>query len=114
MVFIACARLELYFKERRIVSFKAEKGSETSKKMLKKAEGDRDSIVERGTSINYDVKPVGWSIYDEKPLGTVHIAIGNNTHLSGVNKASIHADFVLHNPTMKADDKLIMETGKLS
>jgi len=60
------------------------------------------------------MNPMGWSVYDEKTLGTAHIAIGNNTHLCGVNKASIHIDFILYNPTIKADDKIIMDMEKLS
>jgi len=60
------------------------------------------------------MNPMGWSVYDEKALGTAHIAIDNNTHLCGVNKASIHIDFILYNPTIKADDKIIMDMEKLS
>ena len=105
--------LNLCFEEGKIVSFKAEKGSDTFKNMLEKAEGDKDRIAELGIGTNYGMKPIGWNIYDEKALGTAHIAIGNNIKLGGVNKASIHIDFILQNPTIKADDKLIMETGRL-
>lgn len=106
--------LRLHFENGKIVSFKAEKGSDTFKKILEKAEGDKDRIAELGIGINYGMKPIGWSIYDEKALGTAHVAIGNNIHLGGVNKASIHIDFVLHSPTIKADDKIIMDMGKPS
>jgi len=106
-------RLEICFEEGKIVSFRAEKGSGTFKKMLEKAEGDKDRIAELGIGINYGMKSIGWSMYDEKALGTAHIAIGSNIHLGGVNKASIHKDFILYNPTIKADDKLIIEMGKL-
>lgn len=105
--------LELFFKDGRIVSLKAEKGSDTFKNMLEKAEGDKDRIAELGVGTNYGMKPVGWNIYDEKALGTAHIGIGNNIKLGGVNKASIYIDFILQNLTIKADDKLIMETGRL-
>jgi len=106
--------LKLRFEEGKIVSFKAEKGSDAFKKILEKAEGDKDRIAELGIGINYGMNPMGWSVYDEKALGTAHIAIGNNTHLGGVNKASIHIDFILYNPTIKADDKIIMDMEKLS
>jgi leucyl aminopeptidase (aminopeptidase T) len=53
-------------------------------------------------------------VFDEKVLGTVHVAIGNNVHLEGTNKASIHADFVLHKPTVKADDSVVMQKRKLA
>jgi len=105
--------LKLDFEEGKIVSFQAKKGSDTFKNMLEKAEGDKDRIGELGIGTNYGMKPIGWNIYDEKALGTAHVAIGNNIQWGGVNKASIHIDFILHNPTLKADDKLIMETGRL-
>jgi leucyl aminopeptidase (aminopeptidase T) len=59
------------------------------------------------------MKPIGWGIYHEKALGTVHIAIGNNIHLGGTSKASIHVDFVLRNPPIKIDE-LIMKNGRLT
>jgi leucyl aminopeptidase (aminopeptidase T) len=59
------------------------------------------------------MKLTGYRIYDEKALGTIHIAIGNNVHLGGVNKASIHWDFVIHNPSIEVDDGLLMKKGKL-
>jgi leucyl aminopeptidase (aminopeptidase T) len=61
---------------------------------------------------NYGIKPVGWSIYDEKAIGTAHIAIGNNIHLGGVNKASLHVDFVLDKPTVEADGKVVLRRGR--
>jgi leucyl aminopeptidase (aminopeptidase T) len=104
--------LELCFDEGRIKSFRAEKGYDVFRKILERAEGDRDRIAEFGIGTNYGMKPIGWNTYDEKALGTAHIAIGNNTHLGGVNKASIHIDFILYNPTITADNELITEKGK--
>jgi leucyl aminopeptidase (aminopeptidase T) len=104
--------LELQFVNGRITSFKAERGSEAFRKLLGGAEGDKDNIGEFGMGTNYGIKPVGWSIYDEKAIGTAHIAIGNNTHLGGVNKASIHIDFVLDKPTIEADGKVVLRRGR--
>jgi leucyl aminopeptidase (aminopeptidase T) len=105
-------KLELQFKDGRITDFKAEKGCDAFRKLLEKAEGDKDRIGEFGMGTNYGIKPVGWNIYDEKALGTTHIAIGNNVHLGGVNKASIHVDFVLDKPTIEADGKAILRRGR--
>ncbi|NWF87263.1 aminopeptidase [Candidatus Bathyarchaeota archaeon] len=105
--------LKLHFKEGKIVSFKAEKGNDVFRNLLEKAEGDKDRIAEFGIGINYDMKLTGYRIYDEKALGTVHIAIGNNVHLGGVNKASIHWDFVLLKPSIEVDDVLLIKKGKL-
>lgn len=105
--------LELRFKEGKIVSFKAEKGNDVFRDLLDKAEGDKDRIAEFGMGINYGMKRTCYRIYDEKSLGTAHIAIGNNVHLGGVNKASIHWDFVLYNPSIEVDDVLVMKKGRL-
>lgn len=105
--------LQLEFKDGRITSFRAEKGDSAFRKLLVEAEGAKDIIAEFGVGTNHGLKPVGWSIYDEKALGTAHIAIGNNVHLGGVNKASIHLDFVLDKPTIRADNDVVMKQGKL-
>lgn len=107
------SRLELHFQNGRLVEFNAQSGSDVFRKMLAEAEGEKDRIGELGIGTNYGIKPVGWSIYDEKALGTAHVAIGRNVHLGGVNKASIHVDFVLNKPSIEVDDKLIMKKGKI-
>jgi leucyl aminopeptidase (aminopeptidase T) len=105
--------LKLCFKDGKIVSFRAERGNDVFRGLLEKADGDKDRIAEFGVGINYGMKPIGYRIFDEKALGTVHIAIGNNVHLGGVNKASIHYDFVLYSPNVEADNVLLMRKGKI-
>jgi len=107
------SRLELHFQNGRLVDFSAKSGSEIFRKMLAEAEGEKDRIGEFGIGTNYGIKPVGWSIYDEKALGTAHIAIGRNVHLGGFNEASIHVDFVLNEPSIEVDSELIMKNGKI-
>ncbi|MEM3730724.1 MAG: aminopeptidase [Candidatus Bathyarchaeia archaeon] len=106
--------LELHFQNGKIENFKAEKGGDVFRKLLDKAEGDKDRIAEFGIGINYGVKLTGYRMFDEKALGTAHIAIGDNTQLGGVNRASIHWDFILHNPSVEVDGTLLMEKGKLA
>jgi leucyl aminopeptidase (aminopeptidase T) len=104
--------LELVIVDGRITEFKAEKGYNAFRKLLENAEGNKDRIAEFGAGINCGVEPVGWSVYDEKALGTAHIAIGNNIDLGGVNEASIHVDFVLDKPIVEADGKVILRKGR--
>jgi len=105
-------KLRMKFHKGRITSFEAEKGKASFKRLLDEAHGHKDRIAEFGIGINYGMKPIGLRIYDEKAQGTAHVAIGNNTHLGGINKASIHIDFIMHKPTIKADNDLIMKDGK--
>lgn len=105
-------KLKMKFHEGRIISFEAEKGKASFKRLLEEANGQKDRIAEFGIGINCGAKPLGLRIYDEKSQGTAHIAIGNNTHLGGMNEASIHIDFILNKPTIKADKDIIMKDGE--
>ncbi len=107
-------RLEMDFEKGRIVSFKTKKGGASFKKLLDEADGEKDRIAEFAVGINHGMKPIGLRIYDEKALGTAHVAIGNNTHLGGTNEASIHVDFVLYKPTIEADNDLVMKGGRVT
>ena len=105
--------LELIFENGRIVSFKAEKGEDKFCRLIQEADGDKDRIAEFGIGLNPGVNTLGFSIFDEKSFGTVHIAIGRNIHLGGKNEASIHVDFVVEQPDVFVDSKAIMEGGKI-
>jgi leucyl aminopeptidase (aminopeptidase T) len=49
----------------------------------------------------------------EKMRGTIHIAIGDNSHMGGLNKADLHQDFVIRSPTVKMDNRIILKNGKI-
>lgn len=106
-------RLVMKFEEGRVVSYEAEKGEASFHELLEKASGDKDRIAELGIGTNYGMKPIGLRIYDEKALGTAHVAIGDNVHLGGTSNASIHIDFVLYEPTIRADNRVVMEHGQV-
>ncbi|MDF1592077.1 MAG: aminopeptidase [Desulfobacterales bacterium] len=48
-----------------------------------------------------------------KRLGTLHVAMGDNISLGGTIQSGLHIDFVLLNPTVWLDGKLILEDGRL-
>ncbi|WP_455278231.1 aminopeptidase [[Eubacterium] cellulosolvens] len=50
----------------------------------------------------------------EKIKGTIHIAIGDNSHMGGLNKADLHQDFVIRSPTVKMDNRIILKNGKVN
>ncbi|WP_455368823.1 aminopeptidase [[Eubacterium] cellulosolvens] len=49
----------------------------------------------------------------EKMKGTIHIAIGDNSHMGGLNKADLHQDFVIRSPTVKMDNTIVLKNGKV-
>ena len=63
--------------------------------------------------MNPKSKIIGNVLEDEKVMGTVHVALGDNSTFGGKCKAGIHIDGIIKNPTFLADDKTILEKGKL-
>ncbi len=70
------------------------------------------NVAELGIGTNYKAKITGNVLEDEKVLGTCHIAFGNNKHFGGKVDVPFHVDVVIKNPTIYADNLLIMKNGK--
>ncbi|MBK7106558.1 MAG: aminopeptidase [Ignavibacteriae bacterium] len=71
------------------------------------------NIAEIGIGTNDKAKLSGMLLEDEKVLGTVHIALGDNKSMGGNVNVPIHLDGVILKPTVYFDGKLIMQNGKL-
>ncbi len=71
------------------------------------------SIAEFGIGTNEKVQISGIVLEDEKVLGTVHIAVGNNKSMGGEIDVPIHLDGVIRKPDVYLDGTLIMKKGKL-
>jgi leucyl aminopeptidase (aminopeptidase T) len=83
------------------------------KVMLDKVGKDARNIAEFGIGTNDSAKLSGVLLEDEKVMGTIHIALGNNVSMGGSVNVSIHLDGVVKKPTVWMDSKLIMKDGKL-
>ena len=71
------------------------------------------NIAEIGIGTNDSVKLSGMLLEDEKKLGTVHIALGDNKSMGGKINVPIHVDGVILKPTVYFDGKIVMKNGKL-
>ncbi|MEE9430752.1 MAG: aminopeptidase [Melioribacteraceae bacterium] len=71
------------------------------------------NIAEIGIGTNDSAKLSGLLLEDEKVLGTVHIALGDNKSMGGKINVPIHVDGVIKKPTVYFDGKVIMKNGKL-
>jgi len=71
------------------------------------------NIAEFGIGTNDKAKLSGVLLEDEKVLGTIHIALGNNKSMGGDVDVPIHLDGVIKKPTVYLDGKLLMKNGKL-
>ena len=81
-------------------------------------EGYKDSRIyiagEFGIGLNSYSDCVGnCYIEDESAYGTFHIGLGRNLALGGVQNAKGHFDLVCLNPDIYADNRQIMQYGKI-
>ena len=75
--------------------------------------GMRERVLcELGIGTNPSAKITGNVLEDEKRLGSIHLAFGNNLGFGGRNKARIHLDGVIKKPTIYIDKTLIIKKGK--
>ncbi|GAB6281737.1 MAG: aminopeptidase [Ignavibacterium sp.] len=91
-------------------------GSDIAKKlfnMLSEVGKDAFNIAEFGIGTNDSAKLSGILLEDEKVMGTIHFAFGNNKSMGGKIGVPIHIDGVVKKPTVYLDKKLLMRDGKL-
>jgi leucyl aminopeptidase (aminopeptidase T) len=71
------------------------------------------TLGELGMGTNYQAVISGNVLEDEKVMGTIHVAFGNNLGFGGKNQADIHLDGIVTKPTVWFDGDLIIEKGRL-
>lgn len=82
-------------------------------KILDKYGKKARNVAEFGVGTNDKAKLTGQLLLDEKVMGTIHIALGDNKSMGGKVDAPIHLDGVVKKPTVYFDEKVIMKNGKL-
>jgi len=107
------AGLTLTFEKGKLVDFKAQEGENLFKELIDTNSGDKDRFAEFGIGINADAELNAPLILEEKVMGTIHIAIGDNRTFGGNNNSTLHIDLISVNPTVKVEGKTIMKNGKL-
>ena len=94
---------------------KIEGGTEARKleEMLQPLAPRSYTVAELGIGTNDQAHICGNILEDEKVLGTVHIALGNNMSMGGTCDVGIHVDGIIKNPTVWVDGAVLLEDGKL-
>ena len=82
------------------------------KEILDKVGRDAYLIAEFGIGTNSKARLNGVVLEDEKVLGTIHFALGNDLSYGGENDIPLHLDGIVKSPTIIVDQKIIMENGK--
>jgi leucyl aminopeptidase (aminopeptidase T) len=74
---------------------------------------DGRNVAEFGIGTNDKAILTGVILEDEKVMGTIHIAFGDNKSMGGSVRVASHLDGMVKKPTVWLDDLKIMEAGKL-
>ena len=109
----ASSGTEIEIKNNKAVAVKEEEESELSKAFDEI--GGARTVAEFGFGTNPEASLIGKVLQDEKVLGTVHIAFGDNTsYINGEksNQCSIHWDTVCEKPDVWFDDEKVLENGE--
>jgi aminopeptidase len=90
-------------------------GEEASQliELLKPHGKDAYNVAEFGIGTNDKAILSGKIIEDEKVMGTIHIAFGDNKSMGGSVRVASHLDGLIKEPTVWFDEKMVMENGKL-
>ena len=70
------------------------------------------NLAELGIGTHDKALITGEVLEDEKVIGTVHIAFGDNKSMGGIIRVASHLDGVIMEPTVIVDGETIMDKGK--
>jgi leucyl aminopeptidase (aminopeptidase T) len=74
---------------------------------------DARNVAEFGVGTNDKAILTGLILEDEKVMGTIHIAFGDNKSMGGTVRVASHLDGLVKKPTVWFDDRKVMEGGRL-
>jgi leucyl aminopeptidase (aminopeptidase T) len=92
---------------------KGGKEAEKLNKIFEKTGQSGKNVAELGMGTNEKAEISGNILEDEKVMGTLHVAFGDNSTIGGLNESSIHLDGIIRKPTLFIDGVKIMEKGRL-
>ncbi|MDR7452454.1 MAG: hypothetical protein QN141_12575 [Armatimonadota bacterium] len=72
----------------------------------------RRLLGELGIGTNPNARRTDITVEAEKIKGTVHLAVGDNSHMGGTNVADYHQDFVLPHPDLWLDEVPVIAAGR--
>jgi aminopeptidase len=104
--------LEVRFEAGHATLVRAAREFEFVQRVVAASGAGADVIGELGIGTNPAVgEPCGYTLTDEKILGTVHIALGDNEMLGGANPSTLHWDMMVLGPTVEVDGRAVLVEG---
>jgi leucyl aminopeptidase (aminopeptidase T) len=71
------------------------------------------AVAELGIGTNDSARLTGNVLEDEKILGTIHVAFGDNHSFGGKTRVSSHQDGIVTSPTVEIDGTVVLDAGQL-
>ncbi|NLO89955.1 MAG: aminopeptidase [Clostridia bacterium] len=105
--------IKMEVREGYVVNVTGGKSAESLKKILDCYGKDARNIAELGIGFNPRARLTGSVLEDEKVLGTVHIALGDNSTFGGRVSVPSHLDGVILKPTLLFDGEIFMKEGRI-
>jgi len=87
--------------------------AERFKTMLGEYGDDAFAVAELGIGTNEKAQLTGNVLEDEKILGTIHVAFGDNHSFGGVIRVSSHQDGIVLKPTLTVDSEALLTQGRM-
>lgn len=105
--------IELEFEEGNVVSIRGGNEARELQRLVDQADKNATNLAEFAVGTNAEARLVDHIRETKKRLGTIHLAIGDNNTIGGTVKSNLHMDSIIANPTIRFDDRLIMDDGDL-
>lgn len=96
-----------------VVEIEGGKEADQLKELVAEYDKSARNIAELGIGTNDQATLIGNVLEDEKVMGTVHVAIGDNSSFGGEVVVESHLDGIINQPSLKIDDQVVMREGKL-
>ena len=105
--------IKLAVKDGFVTKISGDKSAKDLEKIIEPFGKPARNIAELGIGTNDRAKIIGNVLEDEKVMGTVHMAIGDNKSMGGNVSVQSHLDGILLKPTLEIDGQVIMKDGML-
>lgn len=105
------APITIQIERGRAAKIKGDRGK--LRRMLDAAGSKGRNLAELGIGTNERARITGNVLEDEKVMGTIHLAFGDNSTFGGKVKVDAHLDGLVLKPTVEADGREIMKNGRL-
>ena len=88
-------------------------GADTFRAAIEPYGREAFAVAELGIGTNEAATLTGNVLEDEKILGTIHLAVGDNHSFGGTVRVSSHQDGIVLDPTLTIDGESLLEAGRL-